>query len=206
MTATPFLRDGLGFLRGVFKSRELEVFCLSSVFCLGRLKSRACPYEASSFWGLGARFPPRFGTILDLVMVLYCSRVWRVSRRLWLMARQRLVSRCPECDVHIGHHFARTCSKCGAQLYHPRRSLLGWFFVWLFFLFNGWILVRLYFTAQTLFRTYSTVSSPGGLGSVGGGYTLSDSSTMLLNLFFEWVIGIFFIGMLILMTKARVKL
>ncbi|MDA8032354.1 MAG: hypothetical protein MPK62_14760 [Alphaproteobacteria bacterium] len=123
------------------------------------------------------------------------------------MAKQKRVTQCPECHAPVAHRRALTCGKCAAQLYYPKRSLVGWVFVWLFFAFNGYMLVRLGFTGLGLFRTYSTVSSPtGAAGTAGAGFTVSTTAATVVSLFFEWFIGFFFIGILVLMTKPRVRL
>ena len=121
------------------------------------------------------------------------------------MARQKRVTQCPECHVAITHRRAMTCHKCGAQLYYPKRSLLGWIFIWGFFLFNGWMLLRLYFALSSLFGSYSSFGSTSGVLASGSG-ALSNSAYVVINLIFEWVIGAFFLGVLILMTRPRVRL
>ena len=110
------------------------------------------------------------------------------------------VTKCPECYAPIDSRHAKTCAKCGAQLYYPRRSLFGVGILWLFFGFNAVMLYRVLRQGIEVFRTFTSISVAD---RIRHGAPTNDVTYELINLVGSWFIGAVCIGMLVLMTRPR---
>ena len=112
------------------------------------------------------------------------------------------LTQCPECHAPIDSRHAKTCGKCGAQLYYPRRSFVGVCILWLFFGFNAYYLYRVLQQAIAVARNYTSISIADRIRH-GTPSASSDASYELINLAGTWFIGAIFIGILVMMTRPR---
>ena len=115
------------------------------------------------------------------------------------MAALKRVTKCPECYAPVASRHSRFCHKCNAQLYYPKRSWFGWAIAWAFFLFNGWMLWRIYWAVREVIRTVSSFSSFLGFGQPPE--AALEASYTFFNTIIEWVIGAAVLGLLVLMTR-----
>lgn len=108
-----------------------------------------------------------------------------------------MLVKCPECNADVSDT-ALKCPQCGKQLRKPKRGFFGKIFLWLFYLFNIFMLVWFIGginSASELARQATSEAERAG-ASIGTGI----GAAFLL---FIWAIGDIITGLLALMTRPK---
>ena len=108
-----------------------------------------------------------------------------------------MLIKCPECNAEVSDS-AMKCPQCGKQLRKPKRSLFGKIFLWLFYLFNIFMLIWLVGgmnAASTSMNGMASEAERAG-AAIGTGI----GATIII---FIWAIGDVITGLLALMTRPK---
>ncbi|MBQ7150642.1 MAG: hypothetical protein IJR94_00125, partial [Synergistaceae bacterium] len=91
---------------------------------------------------------------------------------------------------------AMKCPQCGRELRKPQRGLFGKIFLWVFYIFNAFMLLWVIGGYMSASEIQTTTEAERIGASIGTGLGLS----MLFGL---WVVGDIITGLLALMTRPK---
>lgn len=108
-----------------------------------------------------------------------------------------MLVKCPECNSEVSDT-ALKCPHCGKQLRKPKRGFFGKIFLWLFYLFNIFMLIGLISgmnsTSELMNQATTEAQKAGTAAGAGLGMTF---------MLFVWAIGDIITGLLALMTRPK---
>jgi len=110
-----------------------------------------------------------------------------------------MLVRCPECQAEVSDE-AFKCPQCGKLLRKPKRGIIGKIFLWLFYLFNIFMLVGLIKgmgATSELINNATTEAEKAG-ASIGAGLGF-------MSVLFIWAVGDIITGLLAFMTRPKMR-
>ena len=108
-----------------------------------------------------------------------------------------MLIKCPECNADVSDS-ALKCPQCGKQLRKPKRGFFGKIFLWLFYLFNIFMLIWLVGGINAASTSISPTASEAY--KTGAAIGTGIGATFIL---FIWAIGDIITGMLAFMTRPK---
>lgn len=108
-----------------------------------------------------------------------------------------MLVKCPECNAEVSDS-ALKCPHCGKQLRKPKRGFFGKIFLWLFYLFNIFMLIGVISgmnsASEIVSKAATEAEKAGATAGAGLGMTF---------MLFVWAIGDIITGLLALMTRPK---
>ncbi|EFY06681.1 zinc ribbon domain-containing protein [Succinatimonas hippei] len=103
--------------------------------------------------------------------------------------------KCPECGKEVSST-SFVCPNCGKELRKPKRSFIGKIFLWIFFLFNIFMILWLVGGMSNVadIKTSNEIEEAGK--AVGAGLAF-------MSILFIWVCGAIITGLLAFFTRPK---
>ena len=108
-----------------------------------------------------------------------------------------MLIKCPECNAEVSDS-ALKCPHCGKQLRKPKRGIFGKIFLWLFYLFNIFMLVWCVGGMNAASEVVSKAATEAERAGASIGTGLGAMYVLTI-----WVIGDIITGLLALMTRPK---